>query len=150
MNIIGGELEILARPVSGLEAGMGLGYTEGSFERYTDPMTKANDAGKRVPYVPEYNWISHIQYQHSSGFMGRIEMEVVGESFYDEANTPSLRQAAYALAHGRIGYNTKYGGIYLFGRNLTDKLYYGFKSGVLTAGTVGEPRTFGIEGRINY
>jgi iron complex outermembrane recepter protein len=150
VEIWGGELEALYYPMNGLEFGFGFGYSNAEFKRYIDPQTGVSRAENEVPYVPLYNMAFHAQYRHTSGFMARGEANVVGESYYDDANTPRFRQADYALLDARIGYETKWGGVYFFGKNLTDKLYYAYKSPGLVAGTIGDPRTIGVECRINY
>ncbi len=150
VEIAGGELELLAFPLPGLEAGIGFNYSVATITDRIEPGTFADHAGNRVPYVPEYKCVAHLQYQHGSGFMGRVESELVGETFHDEANTPFLRQAPYFTLHAKIGYTWKNGGIYLSGRNLTDKTYHSFKSAALGAGTISEPRTIGIEARLLF
>ena len=150
VNIYGGEFEILTRPLAGLELGIGLSYSKATIKDHIDPADTANRAGNRVPYVPEYKLVGHLQYQHQSGFMGRIDAQFVSDVFYDENNSPFTRQAPYLVFNSKIGYNGKHYGVFLFARNLSDARYYTFKSGTLGAGTISDPRTFGVEGRIAF
>ena len=64
-------------------------------------------------------------------------------------NTDDYYVEAYDLIDGRIGYKTPEGslGIYLWGKNLTDKLYMLTKSTLpmFKFAWYGMPRTFGIQ-----
>ncbi|MEM9446045.1 MAG: TonB-dependent receptor [Verrucomicrobiota bacterium] len=150
VEIWGGEFELTATPIKDLEIGAGLGYSWAVFASHSDAITGASLDNKRVPFVPEYNINLYAEYKHPTGFIGRIDGKFLGSTYYDEMNTELFRQADYGLMDIRVGYESDHWGIYFYGKNITDTLYYGYKQPASNAGTPGAPQTFGIEGKIWY
>lgn len=147
---MGAEVELIARPVTGLELSGAFGYTHAEFVRYQDPTTGADLAGNDTPYTPEFTATAAAQYKHRLGFFGRVEFVAIGETFYDEANTGRFRQASYGLLNARLGYERKHFAVFLFGRNLTDTEYFVNKVVDLVAGVPGEPATIGAMVQLSY
>ncbi|MCP4114760.1 MAG: TonB-dependent receptor [Desulfobacteraceae bacterium] len=159
----GFEIELLARPVTGLELTAGFGYTNVEFDEYkkaeydsdmTSP-TYGQKTGERDlsgytnSYVPEYTYDLAIQYRSLKGFFGRLELQGVGEYWFDGEN--SKKQDGYELVNARIGYETELFEVVLWGKNLFDKEYATLgiapqmtTSGNQWTGAGGDPMTFGI------
>ncbi len=139
----GAELELVAEPIAGLQLSAVLGYTDARFVDFQDPATGADLDGNHPPYVPNFTASLAAQYTHRSGVFGRVEMLGVGDTFFDEANTSSFEQPAYALLNARLGYQAKHFSVYLYGQNLTDTEYFTKKIPELSAGVPGVPLSFG-------
>jgi len=150
VHTMGAEVELIARPVTGLELSGAFGYTHAEFVRYQDPTTGVDLAGNDTPYTPEFTATAAAQYKHRLGFFGRVEFVAIGETFYDEANTGRFRQASYGLLNARLGYERKHFAVFLFGRNLTDTEYFVNKVVDLVAGVPGEPATIGAMVQLIY
>ena len=127
------ELEIAARPVSGLELSAGLGLIRGEYDdwiatEWNDTGTgyeQNNYSGKKLPDVPEYTFNLGAQYRFSNGFFMRADVNGVGAFYGDQANT--VKEDAYVLVNLKLGYETEKFDIYVWGRNLFDKTYHTIK-----------------------
>jgi iron complex outermembrane receptor protein len=154
----GFEVELKARPATGLDFSAGFGYTNVEFDDYKDSIfdldptsptygQKTGDvdySGKKNMFVPEYTYNMAAQYRHVSGFFGRIDLLGVGDSYYDLANT--VKENAYELVNARIGYEQEHFEIYFWTKNLLDEEYVtrAFDMGGTYMGRAGDPQTFGI------
>ncbi|NJR31726.1 MAG: TonB-dependent receptor [Chamaesiphon sp. CSU_1_12] len=105
----------------------------------------------KLPFASDFTYNLAVQYRHSTGLLGRLELNGVGKTFFDEAN--QITQDPYAVVNARIGYEANDYGIYLFANNLFDTRYaatgfvfpppnvvYGF----------GAPTTYGIQVKANF
>ena len=155
LHSYGAEAELMAKPVSGIEADYSFGYTHA---RYTslnlaNNGTAANLNGNQQIFTPDVTSMLGLQYeqplQSSSKlkFIARAEWQYLGKQYFDLANT--ISQNPYNLFNGRIGVSAKNYGVYLWGGNLFNKHYidYAYDFG---AAHLGNPRTFGISLKTNF
>lgn len=143
------ELEMLVRPLPGLELSGTYGYTHMEFKNFSDPVRNKDFSGKYSPYVPLYNYSLAAQYRfpitdYFDAF-GRVELLGFGEQYWDNGNTES--QKAYNLLNAQIGIESEHWDIYLYAKNITDKEY--IKTGYETGngaiyGQSGDPFTIGL------
>jgi len=127
------ELEIAARPYSGLELNAGLGLIQGEYDdwiatEWNDTYTgyEKNDySGKDLPNVPEYTFSLGAQYRFLNGFFVRADVNGVGAFYGDHANT--VKEDAYALVNLKLGYETETFDIYVWGKNVFDREYHTVK-----------------------
>jgi outer membrane receptor protein involved in Fe transport len=138
----GGELEIEATPVKGLRARAGLGYTWSQFREYNDPFTGVSYRGNRTPFSPEFTATLEARYNFR-GMFAQVEVVASGETFYDEANTPSMREGPHTQFNVRVGYETERFRISAFCENVGDARYFTQKITYAGVGTPAPPRTFG-------
>ncbi len=154
----GFELEVKARPITGLQFSAGFGYTDVEFDDYKDSIFdldptsptygqkigEVDYSGKKNTYVPEYTYNLAVQYRHTNGLFARIGLQGIGDFYYDLANTE--KENAYELVNARLGYEMKNFEIYLWAKNLFDEEYAtrAFDYGGYYVGRAGDPRTFGI------
>jgi len=128
-----------------------LGVVDAEFESYIDPNTGQSVEGNALPAAPDGNWSFGIGHKSTVlgayGLFGRAEMAGLGQIQYDNAN--SRGQDSYALANFRLGIER--GGIRLeaWVRNAFDESYAPTAipnpfSPSGWAGSVGEPRFFGV------
>lgn len=144
------ELEILARPLKGLELAASVGYTHAEIREYRSRDTGEDLAGKQPPFVPELTATFSAQYRHRCGFMARVEWLLTGRTYFDEENLESEAQDAYGLLNAKIGYEQPHWGVYVYGKNLTDTEYYAFKLHPLGVGTIGDPRSVGMMVEVKF
>jgi len=131
----GFEVEVTAKPVTGLELMAGIGYTDSEFDEFTDyifdrditsptygqQIGEVDYSGHKNEFIPEFTYNVSAQYRHVSGFFGRLELQGVGNHYYDLEN--SVKEKGYALVNARLGYELKHFEIYLWGKNLLDEEY---------------------------
>ncbi|WP_083863754.1 TonB-dependent receptor [Desulfobacula toluolica] len=134
------ELELKARPLQGLDISTAFGWTDAEFDEYK------NYTGKTPKQMPAYTFNLGIQYRVPCGFFVRGEMEGLGRTYYDEANT--IKQDAFQLYHAKIGYEASNWDVYLYCNNLLDKEY--FSSMSFGRFSVAEPRTFGVFASVRF
>jgi iron complex outermembrane recepter protein len=142
----GMEVDFSARPLTGFEFSFGLGYAAAEFDDYTDAITRQKFDGNELVYASKYTYSIAGEYHSSIGLIARIEFLGRSKYAFNEENT--AHQPGFGLLNAKIGYETKRFGVYLFGKNLTDRQYSHF--GILNPdntrfGAPGEPRTFGIQ-----
>nr|WP_320191192.1 TonB-dependent receptor [uncultured Desulfobacter sp.] len=156
------EIELVARPVTGLELTAGIGVTDATFDEYKKPVYDTDTAsatygqiigetdmsGKSNNYIPEYTYTLGAQYRWMSGFFSRIELQGVGDYYFNLDN--SKKQEAYALVNARAGYEGECFEVVLWVKNLFDKEYatQGVAPNSTTRdvwyGAGGDPLTFGV------
>ncbi|MCX6995984.1 MAG: TonB-dependent receptor [Kiritimatiellaeota bacterium] len=147
----GVEVQLVGKPLAGVELSADFGYTDIQFDRFDNPETGASLKGKRPPYVPEFNACFAAQFTCPRGFFGRIEYQAMGRTFYDETNSSTLEQSGYGLVNARLGYEARRFSVCLFGENLADTDYFTKKLMVLQpAGVPGTPQTFGVMASVKY
>ena len=144
----GFELELVARPAAGLDFIAGFGYTEAKYDDYKDPVIGTSYDDNLIPVVPEYTYNLAVQYRHPTGLFGRVDLQGIGDMYWDNANTQ--KEDAHEIVNARLGYEGEYKGfgfdMYLWAKNLFDEEY---ADGVFAylgdlVGSAGDPQTFGI------
>ena len=147
------ELELVARPSSGLELRLGYSYLDAVLDQYVDGA--GNDqSGNRIIRSPEHQMNAAVQYFRSIGTSSvltlRADWSRQTEMFFDPANTEIVSQPAFSLINARIGLEPQAGrwSLALWGKNLADEDHCQ-NIIVLTNGTLGlctpdAPRTWGL------
>lgn len=149
----GFEVELQARPVSGLDIMASFGYLDTEFDDYEDPFNPAGPQdykGNKVPYSPEYEVSLAAQYRFPWGLCARAEYLRLGETYYAVAN--KLKQGAYNLVNAKIGYEREHFDIYFYMNNIFDEEYYNNFMSLppYTAGMIGDPRTFAVQATVRF
>jgi iron complex outermembrane receptor protein len=157
-EIKGLELELVARPISGLELTANLSRLDARYSNYPNaPLAAAlgtgtiNATGNYLDAAPPYSAFVSAQYDipvdGGSTFV-RGEFSWQDRVFYDPSNYLSQSQGAYGLLNFFVGYNwldekMEFEG---FVKNATDKSYIfgAAANGLVPTGEAGAPRTFGF------
>ncbi len=137
----GVELEVLARPMTGVQLFAGIGYTKAEYDSYSVGANVYD--GNTIIDMPEMTFHLGGTYRHQSGFFASLLYRYVGEVTIDVANTHE--QDAYGLLHGKIGYEGDSFDLYLYARNLLDEEYTTRQLAMKGAwvGRAGEPLVIG-------
>jgi len=146
----GAELSLALSPLPNLKFMSNFGYTDARYDEYSGgPVAD----GSTIPNIPDYtvdNSVSYVyQLTRSTDLMVRMDYNIVGD-LYASSTESSLhyKQGAYGLLSAKVGYEFPYGGVYLFGANLSDSHYeetlYNYP-GLGLYGDPGAPATLGIE-----
>ncbi len=145
-HIQGLELEMLARPLQGVELSAGLGYAQSEVDKWTATVggVPYDYKGKKLPWAPELTWNLGGGYYHPSGFFGRVDVLGTGEQYFDAENT--LSQDAYETVNLKLGYALEQWEFSVWSKNLFDAAYT-TKQVKDNAGSImvedGDPQTFG-------
>ena len=150
----GAELNIVARPLKGLQLTANYGYTYARFLSYVKS-EKVNYTNNRLPMVPNHTlsvdanytinptgWLDRVMFNVGLRGLGRIywaEDNLVSQNFYTTLN------AKVALTKGIVTWE-------FWGKNLTDTNYmaYGFKSSSGNYAQAGKPLMFGTTIELNF
>ena len=161
----GVELDVRARPVTGLSLYGSATYNPAEYTRYTNAQcpfelrapgqpTVCDLSGRQLPAAPKRAWAAGGSYDaplgsRITGFVGADY--AYRSSFYTSYNLSRYSLIdGFGLANARIGIRGPDGRweVSLWGRNVFDKLTYYTKgvseNGGVFYGLTGDPRTFGI------
>ncbi|PID74087.1 MAG: hypothetical protein CSB33_00460, partial [Desulfobacterales bacterium] len=137
----GVELEVLARPMTGVQLFAGMGYTRAEYDSYSVGANIYD--GNTIIDMPEMTFHLGGIYRHTSGLFASLLYRYVGDVTIDVANTHD--QEAYGLLHGKMGYEGDSFELYLYARNLLDEEYTTRQLAMQDAwvGRAGEPLVIG-------
>ena len=149
----GVELEMNYLPVKGLDLMANLGYLSTEitdFEVIGFTGEAVNNEGNQQGYSPEWNGNFSANYERKLGsritaFIG-LDYIFQSEMFFAPENT--IKQDAYGLLNGRIGANYQGFEVSIWGKNITDEVYfsYGYSvgAGAASFASYGLPATYGF------
>lgn len=154
-KVKGFEVELIARPVQGLDIGATLAHLDATYKNYPEaPVTGGvfDASGNRLSSAPKWNYSLYGQYTFDIADAGEIfvrgEYAHRSRQFFTVVNDDLQTQGSYGLLNASVGYGTEDGNwqIIGYGRNLTNEEYI-VSSGSFTArpaGRPGAPRTYGV------
>ena len=153
----GGEIELRARPASGLDLFGGVGYTNARFGNGS-VSSGVRVGGKSLPYTPDTTFNLGVQYSLAAVRTAtpyvRAEVVRYGGYQYDDANTAG--QSAYSLANLRAGARGKRLFAEGWVRNAFDTRYvptaFAYQ-GLAPSGFIGEsgaPRIYGVRAGLTF
>ena len=148
----GFELSATGRPTRGLALVTSFGYVDARYDEFDLPGSGGSLDGNDVQLVPPYNFSASAEYTHPTGLTARVDYLGLGAYEFTEQNTDG--QAAYQLLNVRAGWTGEHFGLYAFGQNLTDEVYFSFPISGGPGGTLivapGAPRTFGFQATARF
>lgn len=137
----GFEIELNGKLTDTIELFGSYGYTDASFDEYTD--AQGDYSGNKTIYAPKYNYNIGIQYRNNQGYFARADLNGYGKTYFNKENTHS--RDAYSLVNAKIGYEVENFDIYLYGKNIFDKKYDAVGMYGSTSVVYSEPREIGIQ-----
>lgn len=150
----GAELNLIVRPVSGLQFTANYGYTFARFLSYVKSET-VDYTNNRLPMVPNHTLSLDANYTiNPTGWLDRIMINVgmrgLGRIYWAEDNVVS--QDFYALLNAKVALTKGIVTWEVWGKNLTDTNYmaYGFKSSTGNYAQAGKPLMFGTTIELNF
>lgn len=157
-TIKGAELEVRARPVTGLDVDLGVGYTDAQYDEVGGGLgpTQILPITKDAKFVKTPKWTVNagLQYTHDMGdgstLSLRGDLSAYSKFYNDVANTELIAQSGYGIVNSRLTYTAadESWNLALFATNLTDRRY--FVSGNASAAfglaeaSYGRPREWGL------
>lgn len=153
-RIKGAELEVNAVLAPGLNVFVGYGYNDAKIVALrADPAY----VGNRVPYSANYNIDSGIQYSkplyRSVSLVTRLDYSRTGTVWWDSSNLPGTERMPVDLVDARLGLASDKWTVTLWSKNLFDERYNAEDIPLLSivnAVYKAPPRSFGIEGSVNF
>lgn len=150
----GAELNIIARPLPGLQFTANYGYTYARFLSYEKSKT-VSYTNNRLPMVPNHTLSLDANYTiNPTGWLDRIMFNVglrgLGRIYWADDNLVS--QDFYTTLNAKVAFTKGIVTWELWGKNLTDTNYmaYGFKSSSGNYAQAGKPLMFGTTVELNF
>ena len=151
-RILGGEIELTARPIQALTVNAGVGWLDSQIQEGI--VQGVSVSGNQLPNAPRVSLSYGADWTIKESDWGKLSLNVngslVGAQYFDTQNNPELRQNSYNTIGARLGVrstNDQFG-IALWGKNLTDEYYFTSRVAVTSFGFnynhVGAPRTYGV------
>ncbi len=139
------EIEVMARPLEGLQLTGSFAYTDSTYDSYVNGAI--DYSGKDVIFVPDITGSLGCSYRMMNGLLFHADYIYTGRVYMNNENT--LKEDGYGLINTKIGYEMERFDIYLWAKNLFDEKYattmVDFRDmGGGLWGRPGNPRTFGI------
>jgi len=138
------EAEVVWNPIPNFVIEGSVGTNDVTFDRHVDPFSGADLSGLEVPFAPSNTIRGSARYSFDSGLFLQGTFRSLGETFFDEANSPLFRQGSYEVYDAQIGFRVEQYSIVLYGENIGDRQYYSFINPQIFAATPGDPESFGI------
>ena len=165
-RIAGGELELVAAPLAGLELAYNLGYLDAKYRRINASPALVSTPEQqittdtRLAKTPRTQQNVAIDYRISPGAWGVVQLhadwQFTADTYNDAQNSMYLFQKAYNLGNASIAYEpaSERWSLRVFVDNVTDKRY--IVSGDSNYGIgfheaeFNRPREWGIAGKISF
>ena len=137
----GFEVETRAKVTDSVTLFGGYGYTDITFTDFKD--VNGNYKGNAAPFAPQYTFNAGVQFRHRSGLFAQADIVGYGKMYFDKANTYS--RDPYELVNAKVGYEAEHYDIYLYAKNLFDRVYdsKGYYSGYYNI--YSPPGEFGVQ-----
>lgn len=149
LNSKGAELELLFKPIKGLQVEYNIGYTDAKYKslKVAGNGGNINLDGKKQIFTPDVTSMLTLQYsyvlsnKHSIKLIARGEWFYLGKRYFDLAN--KIDQSSYNLFNARVGVSLKHLELFFWARNITNKKYieYAYDFGAVH---LGNPGTYGV------
>lgn len=169
-RIDGVELEVMVRPSSQLELKGAFNYLDSAYKKSSPPFTLLDPVtaelvdmtGRPLPFAPKYAFTLNLDYNVPvSALNGDLVFNANhawrSKTYLDSITRETEAQESYGLTDVRLGWERSDGKLELavFGRNVFEQDYYvsslrGSVSVGGAVGTLGPPRTYGVQARIAY
>lgn len=163
-RILGGELELHARPTPALDLRASLGLLSSKYQDLY--LHFASRSGNQLIMAPNVSAGMGIDWRVAQLPIGDLHVAAdgnyYGKQYFDALNTDRISQAAYTLVNARVsvlGGHDNHLSFAIWGKNLANRHYlsYGLAQRNIEDGglgldyaLVGEPRTFGVEATARF
>ena len=156
-QIYGGEAELQATPMRGLDLSLGASLLSAEYKNFQSAGN--NYSGNTLPSAPRASLNGTAHYEHDlpiGTFVGQVDFTYRSKIFFDTANTPRLSDPARTFVNAQLGWRLD-GGRYevgLWGRNLFNETNIVDITPIDSLGfdvfSVGQPSTYGLYLRAKY
>lgn len=150
-EIEGVEVEVVARPLPGLQIDAGYGYLDAAFESFDSGV--ANFTGNDLPRSPRHKLHLGAQYAFDVegwGVLGRLDYANQSKMYFEASNIPTQKQEGYINVDARVSLTSpdRRWELAVWGKNLTDELVATYATPFAPYGQVlvpySPPRTYGV------
>ena len=141
------EASLRAIPVTNLLLSAGYGFTHATFKDYNDG--EKDYRGNFVPFAPAHTLSVNAAYKLPIDAESHLTFDIQflgrGKIYWTEAN--DVAQNFYGLLNAGIAYESRWGDVRLWGKNLTATRYQAFYFETMNAENLSSPNSFVQKGR---
>lgn len=162
-KLYGGEIELEAQPLEGLDVALGLALLHSELTDYEAnpcPLCPPADySGNRLVFAPTVSWNGRVRYELPVG-PGRVGLQTdwtyQSKTYFDTPNDPVVSEDGYWLWNARVSYAIEEGRweFAAFLRNILDEDYLTYAFPLYSFGLAeqmwGRPRSFGVEATLRF
>lgn len=159
-DIWGVEVELLASPVAGLTLGLSYGYLDYEINEFVYGQIDVTNSAV-LPYMPENTASGFIEFEFAPIAIGtvavRLDATYKDEVAFSPLNSATTQADDYALVNARITlselpFESVDASIAVWGKNLADEDYqiFGIDYAQFQTGSFGDPRSFGVDLRMEF
>lgn len=156
-RIYGGEAELQATPLRGLDLSLGLSLLSATYRNFVSEA--ADYSGNSLPSAPKVSLNGMARYEYDlpvGALVTQLDFTYRSKIFFDTANTDRLSDKARAYVNGQIGLKLakRQYEIGIWGRNIFNVTNIVDITPIPGLGfdvfSVGSPRTYGLYARVKY
>lgn len=152
-RVLGGELELSARPVDGFRINAGLGLLDTRIRQGT--LRGVSLVGNELPNAPAVSLNAGFDWDVVNRGAGKLTLSIDGsytaKQYYDLFNTDRIAQDGYVLVNGRLSYRfgeDRYG-VSVWAKNVFNRYYQRYAVDLMDSFGydyfhLGDPRTYGV------
>lgn len=145
-HLFGGELELSATPLDGLDLYASIGYVETEFDDFVSGGVQL--AGNEFRNAPKWTGSVGGTYFFENGLYLGADATYTSGSFGDAENTPEFRADSRFLLDLRAGYETENFNVFAYVNNVFDNTYA--EERFAQSVTIGDPLTFGLVAQLAF
>lgn len=159
-TIRGGELELVARPITSLTVRAGLGILDAKVDQGLINNGTQDISGKQLPNAPKVSSTLAGDWDVVRTGDWRVTMHgdlsYSASQYFEPANVPAIRQGGYTLVNARLSLHNNAGHweAAIWGRNLGDKFALTAGANLASLGYYythrNQPRMFGLEASYHF
>lgn len=155
-TVMGGEIEIQARPTDALRIFSSVGIAKTEFEDFSFVQGGAlvNLAGESFPQAPEFSAVLGFDYQFENGFFVGADAKYVDSVLSRSVleGQPADNLSSFTLVNAQFGYRKDNWTVTAYIDNLFDKDYltYRFNDPAFQVATVGAERAYGLSVQYDF
>jgi iron complex outermembrane recepter protein len=155
-TVMGGEIEIQARPTDELRVFTSIGIAKTEFDEFSFIQFGApiDLAGESFPQAPEFTAVLGFDYQFENGFFFGADAKYVDSVLSRSVleGLPADNMPAYTVINAQFGYRKDNWTITAYVDNLFDKdfLTYRFNDPAFQVATVGAERAYGLSVQYDF
>ncbi len=160
-TVYGGEIELAASPIDGLDFSLALGLVDSDVQDVTNAQGVTKD--RELPLAPKYTFNATAKYETAAPFgidgsvwvQGNVRTQ--GARWRDALNNPSVQLEAFTLANAQVGYRfpNENVAVYAWMKNVFNSRHEVTTVDLHTLGNTGEvayeaPQWWGVTLQLSY
>lgn len=146
-HLYGFEVETTHRLNKAFDWYASVGFSRTQFDEFTTSIggTSSDLSGSEFSYAPHWTLAMGGNYRWGSGFVANLNANYRSEVFTSNGfRQDDNKVSGRTLVNGRVGYETRRWGAYVYAKNLLDEQYLSYNRDDTNQAVLGDPRVIGL------